>query len=484
MKKLISFLVILIVFVTYIPCVFADEASTAVTATSVCGKQGETVCISIDIPTTSDCGVISVDGIYDSAIIISDIQFSENFSKWSITPNPRYEVDGSDTQCGCAMNLFYAYGETVTGRLVNIYCTIPIEAAKQTYSIEFTVNMTNITYSTSTYTCTSTITVTDYISSPTATPTLLPPTPSPTPSPTPETVVIAPPSVNVASGQLAYGTEVTISGISFGYSLNGTDYFGNNSVTIKIDKDSTLKVWSVIDAQDTDKVYDIQSATYTYTVDASTIPVPEASISVDSIEGYKGDTICIPIKITSNSGASLITLTANCANDIVIKDIVLGKGFAEEWNIISSNPSEGNFVIATNSNSDCTTIGTYALLYCTIPESATSESYTIDISLNFTNELYKSADYFTSSTITVNDYSTPAPSIRYTPTTGFITFYVSLNENSDMYYAQYDRFGALLSVKKNKKDVYALVKETGAVKLKAFMWNGNMPELEAVEVTW
>lgn len=119
---------------------------------------------------------------------------------------------------------------------------------------------------------------------PTTTPTATPkptatPTVSPTPTPTipPIEVIVAPPTANVESGTVPYGTKVTFtpSGAHIAYSVNGGDfkYEYSSDVTLTIKEDTTVTVKSWVDYLSPNTSYLIGEATYTYTVDRETIPV-------------------------------------------------------------------------------------------------------------------------------------------------------------------------------------------------------------------
>ena len=108
---------------------------------------------------------------------------------------------------------------------------------------------------------------------PTQTPAI---TPIPTPIIPPIEVIVAPPTANVESGTVPYGTKVTFtpSGAHIAYSVNGGDfkYEYSSDVTLTITEDTTVTVKSWVDYLSPNTSYLIGEATYNYTVDKATIP--------------------------------------------------------------------------------------------------------------------------------------------------------------------------------------------------------------------
>lgn len=133
---------------------------------------------------------------------------------------------------------------------------------------------------------------------PTATPTAAP-TISPTPIPTipPIEVIVAPPTANVESGTVPYGTKVTFtpSGAHVAYSINGSDFkYEYSDVTLTIKKDTTVTVKSWVDYLSPNTSYLIGEATYTYTVDKETIPIYPYQITCLRFTDTNGNKIAKP----------------------------------------------------------------------------------------------------------------------------------------------------------------------------------------------
>lgn len=105
-------------------------------------------------------------------------------------------------------------------------------------------------------------------------------------------VTVKPPTVNLESGEVPYGSKVTISptdGNDFMYSVNGeqfinsrlTNTFGDAVITIT--EDTVLVVRSMIDVVEPDTEYIFPEVTYTYTIGGCVIP-PEYPYTINSIK--------------------------------------------------------------------------------------------------------------------------------------------------------------------------------------------------------
>ena len=89
--------------------------------------------------------------------------------------------------------------------------------------------------------------------------------------------VISAPAADVPSGEVDYGTKVTVSSTNefyLGYNINGGDnvFPWLSSVTITITEDTVIDAWSAVDVFKPGVEYDIRHGTFTYTVKKDTIP--------------------------------------------------------------------------------------------------------------------------------------------------------------------------------------------------------------------
>lgn len=119
------------------------------------------------------------------------------------------------------------------------------------------------------------------------------PTPIPIPTPGHQTVTIEPPTVDVNSGVVPYGTKVTLSPTTahLAYSINGGAFVHEYSVTsVTITEDTTIVVKSWVDAFEPNTTYLTPEATYTYTV-SKDYNYQISDISLSSSSGEELNTI-------------------------------------------------------------------------------------------------------------------------------------------------------------------------------------------------
>ncbi|MCH5184928.1 MAG: carboxypeptidase regulatory-like domain-containing protein [Oscillospiraceae bacterium] len=134
-------------------------------------------------------------------------------------------------------------------------------------------------------------------------------------------VTVNPPAVNIKSGEVPYGTKVTISptdGNDFEYSVNGAPFVnsrlinGLNDTVITLTEDTVLVVRSMIDAVEQDTEYVFPEATYTYIIGGCVIP-PEYPYMINSVklvsesgEEYDvppaGKSFIVDVEITEQAG--------------------------------------------------------------------------------------------------------------------------------------------------------------------------------------
>ena len=139
-------------------------------------------------------------------------------------------------------------------------------------------------------------------------------------TPPKKVVTVEPPTVNLESGEVPYGSKVTISptnGNDFEYSVNGEQFVnsrlthnGGNAV-ITITEDTVLVVRSMIDVVEPDTEYVFPEATYTYTIGGCVVPAiyPYTinSLKLVSENGEEYDTpptdksFIVDVDITKNS---------------------------------------------------------------------------------------------------------------------------------------------------------------------------------------
>ncbi len=129
---------------------------------------------------------------------------------------------------------------------------------------------------------------------PTAVPTI---SPIPTPSIPPVEVIVAPPTANVESGIVPYGTKVTLtpSGAHVAYSINDGGFkYEYSDVTLTIKEDTVVTIKSWVDCLAPNTSYLIGEATYTYTVDKETIPIYPYQITGLRFTDTSGNEIILP----------------------------------------------------------------------------------------------------------------------------------------------------------------------------------------------
>ena len=100
-------------------------------------------------------------------------------------------------------------------------------------------------------------------------------------TPPKKVVTVEPPTVNLESGEVPYGSKITISptnGNDFEYSVNGEQFVnsrlmnGLGDAVITITEDTVLVVRSMIDVVEPDTEYIFPEVTYTYTIGGCVVP--------------------------------------------------------------------------------------------------------------------------------------------------------------------------------------------------------------------
>ena len=106
-------------------------------------------------------------------------------------------------------------------------------------------------------------------------------------TPPKKVVTVAPPTVNIPSGEVPYGTKVTISptnGNQFQYKGNGGEWINpyvvghTTDAVITITEDTTLVVKSLIDVVEENTEYVFPEETYTYTIGGCVVPTTKPTI--------------------------------------------------------------------------------------------------------------------------------------------------------------------------------------------------------------
>ena len=175
-------------------------------------------------------------------------------------------------------------------------------------------------------------------------------------NPPQKVVTIEPPIVNIESGEVPYGTKVTISPTNsndFVYFVNGEQFIHSRllhsgiltDAVITITEDTVLVVRSIIDVIEPDTEYVFPEAAYTYTIGGSVVPA-EYPYTINSLKLVSESGTEYDTPPTDKSFIVDVDITKNSERDS--KDYFIVAAYDTDGSLISMNYIKANLPAGSN----------------------------------------------------------------------------------------------------------------------------------------